>query len=97
MRTEKTFTGKVLIFMISSMLLLTACSSGGEEPVQLRLALLPVLDTLPIHVALEEGLFDEQGIAVEVIPVSSAPERDQLIAAGKADGMLERNRLHPLL
>lgn len=67
---------------------LTACGPGGEEGVQLRLALLPVLDTLPIHVALDEGFFDKQGISVEVIPVSSAPERDQLIAAGKADGML---------
>lgn len=88
MRTEKTLSGKILFLLLSSMLLLTACSSVGEEPVQLRLALLPVLDTLPIHVALEEGLFEEQGISVEVIPVSSAPERDQLIAAGKADGML---------
>lgn len=54
----------------------------------LRVALIPVLDTLPIHVAQQEGLFAEHGVQVEIIPVGSAPDRDQLVAAGQADGML---------
>ncbi len=68
-------------------LMLSACGAKSE-PGTLKVALLPVLDTLPVHVAVQEGLFEEQGLTVEIIPVSSAPERDQLIIAGEADGML---------
>ncbi len=54
----------------------------------LKLALLPILDSLPAYVAQQEGYFEAEGINVEIISVSSAPERDQLIAAGEADGMI---------
>jgi NitT/TauT family transport system substrate-binding protein len=50
--------------------------------------MLPVLDGLPIYVAQEEGFFAEQGIEVEIIPVGSAPERDQLMQAGQIDAMI---------
>jgi len=76
------------ILVISLSLILSACASDKPEQVTLRMALLPVLDTLSIHVAAQEGFFEEQGVSVEIIPVSSAPERDQIVAAGEADGML---------
>lgn len=78
----------IVILAISLSLILGACASAEPEQVALRMALLPVLDTLSIHVAAQEGFFDEQGISVEIIPVSSAPERDQIVSAGEADGML---------
>jgi NitT/TauT family transport system substrate-binding protein len=53
-----------------------------------RLAVIPVIDTLPMFVAQAEGLYAVYGIEVELIPVASAPERDQLLAAGQADGTL---------
>jgi len=59
---------------------------AGREP--LRIAVLPIIDTLPMYVARQEGLFEQNGVDVEFIPVGSAPERDQLIAAGQADGMV---------
>ena len=58
------------------------------EPVNIRIAALPVLDTLPIYVAQQEGLFEQYGITVEAIPASSAPKRDELINASQADGMI---------
>lgn len=76
------------ILVISLSLILSACTSPEPEQVTLRMALLPVLDTLSIHVAAQEGFFEEQGVSVEIIPVSSAPERDQIVSAGEADGML---------
>lgn len=81
-----TFT--ILILSIS--VLLGACSqiAGPGEPVTLKMALLPILDTLPMYVAQEEGLFAENGVTVEFIPVGSAAERDQVISAGQADGMI---------
>jgi NitT/TauT family transport system substrate-binding protein len=74
-----------LIFMLS---LLSGCSPTPEQTSTIRLALLPILDSLPIHVALSEGYFEEQGLQIEIIPVASAPERDQLIQSGQADAMI---------
>ncbi len=52
----------------------------------LKIAVLPIIDTLPMYVAQQEGLFAKHGVTVEFVPVASAPERDQLLAAGQADG-----------
>lgn len=54
----------------------------------LKIAVLPIIDTLPMYVAEAEGLFAKHGLTVELIPVASAPERDQLLAAGQADGAI---------
>ena len=54
----------------------------------LKIAVLPIIDTLPMYVAEAEGLFAKYGVTVEFIPVASAPERDQLLAAGQADGTI---------
>src|SRR3990170_5873857 len=59
-----------------------------REPVTLKIAVLPILDALPMYVAQQQGYFLNQGITVEFIPVSSAAERDQIMAAGQADGMI---------
>lgn len=78
-------------FLLASLLLLVtlliACG-GGEEPATLRIAVLPILDNLPMYVADEQGYFEEQNLTVEFIPVNSAAERDQVIQAGRADGMI---------
>ncbi|MCX8062286.1 MAG: MetQ/NlpA family ABC transporter substrate-binding protein [Anaerolineales bacterium] len=58
---------------------------GGET---LRIAVLPIVDNLPMIVAQREGLFANYGVQVEFIPVASAAERDQVIMAGQADGMI---------
>lgn len=65
-----------------------AQTAAPAESVTIRLALLRILDTLPMYVAQEEGLFAARGIQVEFIPVGSAAERDQVIVAGQADGMI---------
>jgi NitT/TauT family transport system substrate-binding protein len=57
-----------------------------SQPVTLKIAVLPIIDTLPMYVAQREGLFAKHGVNVEFVPVASAPERDQLLAAGQADG-----------
>jgi len=54
----------------------------------LKIVVIPVLDALPMYVAQKEGLFKSRGLNVEFIPVASGAERDQLIASGQADGML---------
>jgi len=69
-------------------ILLTACGTTAipSETTLLRIAVIPVIDTLPLYVAQAEGLFEKYNIKVELTPVASAPERDQVLQAGKADG-----------
>ncbi len=81
---------RFLIFFTLLGLLLSACGTAAAPaaPVTLKLAVIPVIDTLPMFVAQAEGLYAKYGINVELIPVASAPERDQLLQAGQADGTL---------
>lgn len=74
----------VLVFGV----LLAACTPKANQPQKVRIAVLPVIDALPIYVAQQEGYFKEQGVEVEIVPVLSAPERDQLMQSGQVDGIL---------
>ncbi len=78
-----------LIILTLLGLLLTACGPAAPvDEVTLKLAVIPVIDTLPMFVAEAEGLYAKHGVKVELILVASAPERDQLLQAGQADGTL---------
>ncbi|MBI5959630.1 MAG: ABC transporter substrate-binding protein [Chloroflexi bacterium] len=80
-----------------SVLLVVVLLVGVSAPVQsappqrqtsLKMGLLPILDVLPFYVAEQAGYFEEAGLDIELIPTSSALERDQLMLAGEIDGML---------
>jgi len=77
---------KIVLALLSLILVLSACAP--QAPETLKIAVLPIIDTLPMYVAGQEGLFAKHGVNVEFIPVASAPERDQLLAAGGADGTI---------
>jgi NitT/TauT family transport system substrate-binding protein len=79
---------KILLVAVLLALTLTACGGASAEPQTVRVAVLPVLDVLPMYVAEQQGYFEEQGIAVEFVPVGGAPERDQLMQAGQVDAIL---------
>jgi NitT/TauT family transport system substrate-binding protein len=90
---------KIALTILGFLLVLSACApkAGTAGPTQaaanhsskaLKIAVLPIIDTLPMYVAQQEGLFAKHGVNVEFVPVSSAPERDQLLAAKGADGTI---------
>jgi NitT/TauT family transport system substrate-binding protein len=80
---------KIILTLLSAMLLLSACApKPAATPINLKIAVLPIIDTLPMYVAQQEGLFAKHDVNVEFVPVASAPERDQLLAAGGADGTI---------
>lgn len=88
LRRLKQHKRKTLIALLLPLLIAAAGCGGEAEPGTVRLALLPILDALPMYVAEEQGYFEEENLEVEFIPVTSAAERDQIIQAGQADGMI---------
>jgi NitT/TauT family transport system substrate-binding protein len=79
---------KIAVVLLSFVILLSACAPQPGAVDTLKIAVLPIIDTLPMYVAQQEGLFAKHGVNVEFIPVASAPERDQLLAASGADGTI---------
>ncbi len=89
---SKSIYARAGIILATLTILVAACGSPATEPqaevVTLRMAVLPILDNLPMYVAEEQGYYAEQGVLVEFVPVFSAAERDQIIQAGQAEGMI---------
>ncbi|MDR4937617.1 ABC transporter substrate-binding protein [Rossellomorea marisflavi] len=77
------------LMVVSSILLLTACSAGGAGKDKLKKVSV-VLDWTPntnhtgLYVAKEKGYFEKQGLDVDIIMPGEAGA-DQLVASGKAD------------
>ena len=51
----------------------------------LRIGVLPVLNTLPLYVAREVGFFEEAGVSVELVPFQSGLDRQTALIAGVTD------------
>ncbi|MCD6285312.1 MAG: ABC transporter substrate-binding protein, partial [Anaerolineae bacterium] len=69
-------------------LTLSGCRRGAKPAPRLRVAVLPILDSLPLYVADMEGFFSEEGIEIELLTAGSAAERDQLLQAGQVDSVI---------
>jgi len=74
---------KILVFFL--LLFCFPPFAFGQPKNTIKVGILPILDSLPIYVALDKGYFKDKGIDVEIIPCASAAERDQLMAAGALD------------
>ncbi|MDA8410315.1 MAG: ABC transporter substrate-binding protein [Treponema sp.] len=75
--------------LLAALVALAPASTAGAESIKLRFAALPIIDMVPLYVADKEGLFAKYGVDIEFIPVGAAPERDQLLAAGRADAAVD--------
>lgn len=87
LNTNRIFSQSPIV-LLTLLLLLSACAGQEDETDTLKLAMLPIMDTLPAHVAQEQGYFADENLVIEFLPVGSAPDRDQLIKSGQADGMV---------
>lgn len=66
--------------------LLLSVFSWASEP--LKVGTLLIEDVVPMYVAEQEGLYNQAGVTVELIPFLSALERDSALTAGAIDGAL---------
>jgi NitT/TauT family transport system substrate-binding protein len=63
-----------------------APAAAAEEPRKLRLGLLPIADTVLLHVAQRSGFFGAEGLEAEFVPFQSADEKNAAVMAGGLDG-----------
>ena len=86
------FRKSLIVVGLCAIVVLSACGGGAapaaKEDPSLKIAVLPILDALPMYVADAQGYFKDAGINVEFVPVASAAERDQVMQAGQVDGMI---------
>jgi NitT/TauT family transport system substrate-binding protein len=84
---QRGLCGLVGLFIFAGLFCGCAARPAADKT-PVRIAMLPILDTIPLYLAQDAGYFIAEGISVEFIPVGSAAERDQVMAAGRADGMI---------
>lgn len=74
--------------VLLALLLLSVGVVGAQdaEP-DLKIALLPVLNTLPFYVAQAEGFFADEGVTVEIVPFDSARDQQIAVTTGEVDGL----------
>lgn len=70
---------------------LWGCSPGGQDKAAktsppIQFGTLPVIQALPLFVAAEKGYFKEAGLNVDLVPFSSAMEKDVAMSAGQISG-----------
>ena len=83
--------GRVVVAVLVALLLATIVSTASlaEEPVKLRISLPPLLNSLPIAYAEQWGLFEEHGVAVELIGITDNQERSTALLTGNLDAVME--------
>ena len=84
--TWKTYS--ILVLAALAAVLLGCAPAAPAATTSVRIAVLPIVEGLPLYAAQDGGFFEKQGVKVEFISTSSAAERDQLIAAGQADATI---------
>lgn len=73
--------GVLLVLLFSAPLLAQDDSARPD----LRIGVLPVLNTLPLYVAQEAGYFEAEGVSVELVPFQSGLDRQTALLAGATD------------
>jgi NitT/TauT family transport system substrate-binding protein len=88
MAPKKLLISAMTLVVVLSLILAACAPAQQVQTTPLKFISLRIIDFLPMYVAQQEGFFEKHGVIVELLPVATPPERDQLILAGQADGMI---------
>ncbi|MFC4114657.1 ABC transporter substrate-binding protein [Nonomuraea zeae] len=65
----------------------SASASGGLEKTKLKIATLPAIDSAALYVAIDQKLFEQEGLEVTPQVVQAAPEAIPMLLNGEIDAM----------
>lgn len=77
------FAVKALPALVGAAAVLLSMGASAET---LRIGTLPAADSIVLHVAKENGLYEKAGLEVELVPFKSALELGAAMRAGRLDG-----------
>jgi len=76
-----------VLLLVLVLFCLSGCVPARPQAVgTLKIGVIPITKTLPLYVAEQEKYFQAEGVTVELVPFSSARERDAALQAGQIDG-----------
>lgn len=79
---------KLLSYVIlTSVIILSGCSTGKDAK-KLKIGTLNTADSVPLFVAKNDGLFEENNVDVELVEFFSASDQSKAVEAGQIDGMM---------
>jgi NitT/TauT family transport system substrate-binding protein len=73
------------MFLVLCLVLCLASGMVRAETKPLTVGVLPVIQALPLFVAAEEGLFQAEGVDVQLVPFRMAMEKDVAMTTGGID------------
>lgn len=76
----------ISLFVLVSFFSAAPVLQGAEPKTTVDFGMLPVIDTLPLLVGVENGYFQQEGIDLKLVTFSSALERDLALQSGKING-----------
>ncbi|MFA5520000.1 MAG: ABC transporter substrate-binding protein [Spirochaetota bacterium] len=74
----------VKAFVILLIVFSLSCSKGGNK---VKLGILPAIDSLPLIVAETEGLFEDEGLDIEIVMFASALEKEAAFLSSALHGV----------
>ncbi len=82
------FKRLILSLLLVVIIVLAGCTPGAIDKNNLKIGSLPRIFDMIAYVAQQEGLFEEQGIVVEIISFRSTLEMNSALLAGELDGII---------
>lgn len=76
----------LLLLAVSSVPVSPAAVAAAQQSADIRFGVLPVLQALSLYVARDKGLFEKEGVRVELIPFHAAADKDIALTAKSIDG-----------
>ncbi|MFC2012935.1 ABC transporter substrate-binding protein [Chloroflexota bacterium] len=82
-------TRLVLALLMVMAITVTGCTAEPAEKESLKIGSLPRVFDMVAYTAQQEGLFEEQGIDVEIVPFRSTVEMTTALTTGELDGIIQ--------
>jgi len=83
---RKTVYSITLVLVAALFILRPPCLAAGAVLGEIKFGALPVLQALPLYVAQDKGLFQKNGVSVQLVPFNTASEKDIALSTGAIEG-----------